>query len=208
MLSLIEMLGVIASGTFGILLARRKQMDFVGVFSIALATAFGGGTLRDLFLDRHPLFWIENHHYPVIIFSLALLFSLWRTIPDSIERLLPLPDALGMGLFSIAGVSVALEAGCSPFISMLMGVFTGTFGGVIGDVVCNEIPSLFRPHTPLYATCSFLGSGGYLLLHASGIRETPALLSSLTFIVLLRLLALQFNWRLPHLGGESTETPA
>ncbi|MCA8982162.1 MAG: trimeric intracellular cation channel family protein [Planctomycetaceae bacterium] len=197
MTSLIELLAVLSGGTFGILLARKKQMDFVGVFSIALATAFGGGTLRDLFLDRHPLFWIENHHYPVIIFSLSLLFSLQRRVPGWVERILPLPDALGLGLFSVAGVSVALDAGCSLFIAALMGVITGTFGGVIGDVVCNEIPSLFSPHTPLYATCSFLGCWGYLLLRLGGLPEAVNMLSALTLIVVLRLLALRYDWRLP-----------
>jgi uncharacterized membrane protein YeiH len=85
-LQFIELLAVISAGTFGVLLARRKGMDFVGVFSIACMTAFGGGTLRDLFLDRHPLFWIQNDHYPLIVFLLALLTSIRRTIPRVLEK--------------------------------------------------------------------------------------------------------------------------
>jgi len=198
MLGLIELLAVIAGGTYGVILARRKQMDFVGVFSVALATAFGGGTLRDLFLDRHPLFWVERHYYPVIVFGLALVICLFKQVPDWIEKILPLPDALGLGLFSIAGVSVAQELGCSWFVAVLMGVITGAFGGVIGDIVCNEIPSLFSSSTPLYATCAFLGCWIYLLLQSLGTPEVLNSLLCITFIVLLRLVALRFNWRLPH----------
>lgn len=198
MLGLIELLAVIAGATYGGLLARRKQMDFVGVFSVALVTAFGGGTLRDLFLDRHPLFWVEKHYYPVIVFGLAVLISLFKTIPEWVERILPLPDALGLGLFSIAGVTVAHQLGCSWFVAVLMGVFTGAFGGVMGDIVCNEIPSLFRPETPLYATCSFLGSWLYLLLQHAGISDVLNTLICIPLIVVLRLLALKYNWCLPH----------
>ncbi|MEZ5950612.1 MAG: TRIC cation channel family protein [Planctomycetaceae bacterium] len=99
----------------------QETDGFRGRIQHRLATAFGGGTLRDLLLDRHPPFWIENHHYPVIIFSLSLLFSLQRRVPGWVERILPLPDALVWGLFSVAGVSVALDAGCLLFIAALMG---------------------------------------------------------------------------------------
>ncbi len=198
MLSLIELLAVITSGIYGILLARKKGMDLVGLFSIAFATSFGGGTLRDLFLDRHPLFWIEKDHYPVIIFCLSIVASLLKSFPRWLERLLPFPDALGLGLFSLAGTSAALECGCSPFIASLMGVITGTFGGVIGDVFCNEVPSLFSTKTPLFATCSFIGCWCYLLMHQLNIPETWNLVSGISIIVALRLIALRWNIRLPH----------
>ncbi len=198
MLSLIELLAVITSGIYGILLARKKGMDLVGLFSIAFATSFGGGTLRDLFLDRHPLFWIEKDHYPVIIFCLAIVASLLKSLPNWLERLLPFPDALGLGLFSLAGTSAALECDCSPFIASLMGVITGTFGGVIGDVFCNEVPSLFSTKTPLFATCSFIGCWCYLLMHQFNIPETWNLVSGISIIVALRLIALRWNIRLPQ----------
>jgi uncharacterized membrane protein YeiH len=204
-LQFIELLAVISAGTFGVLLARRKGMDFVGVFSIACMTAFGGGTLRDLFLDRHPLFWIQNDHYPLIVFLLALLTSIRRTIPRVLEKALYLPDALGLGLFSVVGTGYALEAGTSWFIAALLGTITGTFGGVIGDVVCNELPSLFRS-APLYATCSFLGCWAYLLLHSTTL-PIVAVTGGITAIVLLRLAALYWNIRLPEFshGGVDDE---
>lgn len=200
MLQVIELLAVIAAATFGVLLARRKGMDFVGVFSVACATAFGGGTLRDLFLDRHPLFWIQHEHYPLIVFALAAVTSLVRKIPKVVERALYVPDALGLGLFSVVGTGYALESGTSWFIACLLGTITGTFGGVIGDVICNELPSLFRA-APLYATCSFVGCWVYLLLRSLVPHQILAVSVGLAVIVLFRLAALYWDIRLPDFSA-------
>lgn len=201
MLQVIEFLAVIAGGTYGALLARRKGMDFVGVFSIACMTAFGGGTLRDLFLDRQPLFWIQHGHYPLIVFGLAIGVSLFRRVPRLVERALSLPDALGLGLFSVTGAGYALEADTTWFVAALLGTITGTFGGVIGDVVCNEIPSLFRP-TPLYATCAFSGCLAYLLLEAAGQPQYLTVGVGIAVVVILRLMALYWNISLPDFSKD------
>lgn len=193
----VELLAVITSGVYGVLLARRHHMDFVGVFSLALIVAFGGGTLRDLFLDRHPLFWIGRHHYTVIIFILALITSIFPALPKSTEGILHVPDSLGLGLFSIAGAVAALEAETSFFIASLMGVITGTFGGVIGDVVCNKVPSLFRP-APLCATCSFAGCWLLFSLTAVSVPNALAVPVSVVSIVVFRLVAIRWNWQLPQ----------
>lgn len=203
MFQAIELLAVISSGTFGVLLARRKGLDFVGVFSVALMTAFGGGTLRDLCLGRRPLFWIENDHYTIIVFALAVATSLVRRIPKQVEKLLYLPDALGLGLFSIVGVGYAIQAGTSWFVAALLGTITGTFGGVIGDVVCNELPSLFRT-SPLYATCSFIGCWVYLVLESILPQAVIAVSIGIAVIVLLRLAALYWDIRLPELSPSET----
>jgi len=197
MMQFIEFLAVVSAGVFGVVLARRKRMDFVGIFSVACITAFGGGTLRDVLLDRHPLFWIKHHHYPVVVFGLALATSLVRRWPRRIERWLHLPDALGLGLFTITGAGYALQAGTSYFIASVFGVITGTFGGVIGDVVCNEVPSLFRSTNPLYATASFAGCWVFLLLRGV-CPEGVALWSGIVAVVAARLLALRYNIRLPE----------
>jgi uncharacterized membrane protein YeiH len=190
---IIEVAAVISGAIFGVLLARRKGMDFVGVFSVAFMTAFGGGTLRDVLLDRHPLFWIQYHWYPVIVFVVAAVVSLIPRVPAWVEKFLHFPDALGLGLFSILGTEIALEANVAPFVAVLFGVITGTFGGVIGDVACNEVPSLFRPMTPLYATCAFVG--GWLLISCKllDLPDSADFAISATVVVVLRLLALQFN---------------
>ena len=196
------LLAVISGAIYGVLLARQHKMDFVGVFSLAFIVAFGGGTLRDLFLGRRPLFWIEHSHYPVIVFAIAGAAFLLLKVPKNSERLLNIPDALGLGFFSIAGVDAALAEETSWFIAAMMGAVTGTFGGVIGDIICNRIPSLFRSSTPLYATCSFVGSWIYILM-SQWPRITPfAAPVAITFIVAFRLLALRYDWQLPALSSD------
>jgi len=195
-LATIELLAVVASAVFGILLACRKQLDPVGVVAVALAAAFGGGTLRDLFLGRRPLFWITHDHYAAIVLVLALFGALVPGFIRRFERHLAVPDALGLALFSLTGAAFAVEAGTSLLIAAILAVITGTFGGVIADVICNEIPALFRSG-PLQATCAFAGAWVYL----GALRlETPpnlALLLGFVGIVGFRLAALKWNLRLP-----------
>jgi uncharacterized membrane protein YeiH len=102
-----------------------------------------------------------------------------------------------LGLFSIVGAGFALESNTSLFIASLFGVITGTFGGVIGDIVCNEVPNLFRPNTPLYATCGFVGCWVYLLLGKIGVPENITLWTGITVVVAIRMVALRWNIRLP-----------
>lgn len=196
MLTAIELAAVVTSAIYGILLARRKALDPVGVFSVAFLVAFGGGTLRDLFLDRHPLFWIRNSHYPVIVFALALLGAVAPPSISRVRHVLPVPDAIGLALFTVTGAAYAIEAGTSWFIAALMGTVTGTFGGVLGDIVCNEVPSLFRT-APLYATCSFAGAWLYLLGSATSLPPASVALGAATLIVTARLVAVRFDLRLP-----------
>lgn len=205
MYPVLELFAVVAASTYGMLLARQHRMDFVGVFTLALIVGFGGGTLRDVFLDRHPLFWIQQDHYPLIVFILALLTSALPRLPDSMERWLSIPDAIGLGLFSVVGALSALDAGTSMFIAVLMGVITGTFGGVIGDVVCNRVPSLFGT-APMFATCSFVGCWLLFLLQHFPVTKSYAIPASVTFIVCFRLAAMKWNWMLPSIGCEETDT--
>lgn len=201
MLQLLELLAVIASAAFGVLLARSKRMDLVGVASVAFVVAFGGGTLRDVLLDRRPLFWIENEHYAWIVFGLALVGTLLPRVPARLDRWLHVPDALGLGLFSIVGAGFALASGTSMFIASLFGVITGAFGGVIADIVVNEVPSLFKPTTPLYATCAFAGCWVYMLLRLAGVAPPISLWAGVATVVGLRLAALRWHITLPPPRG-------
>ncbi len=198
MLQAIEFAAVFASAIYGILLGCRKGLDVVGVFSIAFAAAFGGGTLRDLLLDRTPLFWVSNDHYVVVVFALAVVGSAWPRLASRCEPLLPLPDALGLALFSITGAGFALDAGCSPVVASVIAVITGTFGGVIADIICNEIPTLFRA-APLCATCAFAGSWVFLVLELyTPAGHAVAVWAGFAVIALSRLGALRWNWQLPN----------
>ena len=192
----IEAVGVFAFALSGLLEARRRDMDLVGLFVVALVAAFGGGTLRDLLLDRSPLFWIEHDSYAIAILGLSTLFALLPATGRLPPAVLLVADALGLGLFSVVGAGYALEAGTSLFIAALMGTITGTFGGVIRDVLCNELPSLFK-QTPLYATCAFVGCYVYFLLTHLSLPGELAVLITTFGITAFRLAAVRWNWVLP-----------
>lgn len=203
-LQVIEFFAVVVSAIYGVLLASRKKMDFVGLFAVASAVAFGGGTIRDLCLDRTPLFWIENSHYTMVVFGLALVGALAPRLMLWLEKYLALPDALGLGLFSVVGTGYALALGTPLFVAALIGVITGAFGGVIADVICNELPTIFRP-APLYATCSFAGAWVYIAGVEWDWEPSVTQALSLGTVVFFRLAAVKWNWRLPsveHPGND------
>lgn len=194
----VEVLGIVAFACSGFIEAHRRQMDVVGVFTIAFITAFGGGTLRDILMDRRPLFWIEHPEYTLLVFLLALIVvPLMKYFRSAIaERTIIVADALGLGLFSAVGTSLAQQAGMPIFVCVMMGVITGIFGGVLRDVLCNEIPMVFR-RGQLYATCSFAGCWIYLLLEYLAAPQSLALAASVAVTSAFRLLALRFDLRLP-----------
>ncbi|HQV28183.1 MAG TPA: trimeric intracellular cation channel family protein [Thermoflexales bacterium] len=199
LISLIEALGIGAFALSGVVEAKKKGMDFVGAFTAAFLTAFGGGTLRDLILDRHPLVWIGQPTYIAAVFLIALIASVRHALNGQLYapgRLVDILDALGLGLFSAAGTSVALTSGAHPLVAIVMGVVTATFGGVLRDVICNEIPSIFRT-SQLYATCALLGSIVYLLLRVTALGEAGASAAAIAAAAGLRLLALRHDIVLP-----------
>lgn len=196
LLSLVDAIGVFAFALSGLIEARKRDMDLVGLFVVALVTAFGGGTLRDLLLDRSPIFWIQHDAYAIAILGLALVFALVPAAGRVPTSVLLAADALGLGLFSVAGAGYALEANTSMFIAALMGVITGTFGGVLRDVLCNKLPALFR-QTPLYATCAFAGGYLYCGLLRAGLGSELAVWSTILLIAAFRLAAVRWHWVLP-----------
>jgi len=195
----IEIIGIFAFALSGIIEARKRGMDLVGVYSVGMITAFGGGTLRDLVLGRHPLFWVEHFWYPVILLLLSLLAGfIVRQVTEHAKMLTAVLvlDAMGLGLFAASGASIADQAGCNPFISSLIGVMTGVFGGVFRDIICNEIPSVFR-RTELYATCAFVGAWSYLLVERAALNPIAAVLCCIIITFMLRIWAIRYKIRLP-----------
>lgn len=197
-LHVVEVIGVFVFASSGLVEARRKKMDLVGVFTVAFITAFGGGTVRDILLDRRPLFWIENYEYPTLVFVFCILVSpFFRQLRQVVtERVILYADALGLGLFSVGGASLAYGMKMPLFVCVMMGVITGIFGGVLRDMICNEIPMVFR-RGQLYATCAFLGCWAYLGLTLLGGTELFSVICGIAVTVFLRLLAVRFDWKLP-----------
>lgn len=194
-------MAIVAAGLSGALEARSKKMDLVGVYFVALATALGGGTARDLLLDRHPIFWIEHHQYLLSVWVAALtaiLFTGRGLLPNPrVNRAIDFFDALGLGLFSMIGATYALQSGCSHLVAVLVGIINGIFGGILRDINCNEIPAVFRQNTQLYATCSFLGCVAYITLMWLGVAQTVAFPCGLLLTFGIRMIALRFNVGLP-----------
>lgn len=199
-LKTIEILGIFAFAITGIIEARRKQMDIIGTYSVAMITAFGGGTLRDVLINQYPLFWVQNYNYPIMILALAVISIFVLRKSNSFSKpvlmILALLDALGLGLFSAAGTSYALSAGVFWFNAVLIGVVTGVFGGVMRDVICNEVPVFFK-QSQLYATCSFIGSIVFVLLaNYFPLNSLVPLIACITTAFTLRVISIKYNIQL------------
>lgn len=193
----IELVAVLAAAFSGFAEARKKNMDVVGVFVIAFVTAFGGGTLRDLLLDRRPFFWVEHYEYVIVILVLTILVTPAMRIA---HRLVPnwafvTADAIGLGFFSIAGMALAVQADMPWIVAAMLGVVTGVAGGLLRDVIVNEVPMVLRDGKP-YALAAFLGCGAYSLMLAAGTPPDFALWAAAAFIVALRMIAWRQDWTL------------
>ncbi|MCU0939601.1 MAG: TRIC cation channel family protein [Burkholderiaceae bacterium] len=191
----IELVAVLAAAFSGFAEARQKNMDVVGVFVVAFVTAFGGGTLRDLLLDRRPFYWVEHYEYVIMILVLTMLVT---PVMRLAHRLVPnwafvTADAIGLGFFSIAGLTLALQSDMPWIIAAMLGVVTGVFGGVLRDVILNEVPMVLRDGKP-YALASFLGCCGFLLMIKAGAPTDFSMWFSALLIVAIRMVAWRQNW--------------
>jgi uncharacterized membrane protein YeiH len=195
---LFEVIGTLAFALSGLIEAARKRLDLVGMAMVSGLAAFGGGTLRDILLDRRPFFWVENEIWVWILILIcigALLFMRSRHLEPT-ERAMQWPDAIGLGAFTAGGTQLALNAGVPAVVSVIMGVLTAIFGGVLRDIVVNEIPKAFSDHIP-YAVIAFTGGWVVVGLNALNVDAFVAVAVGAIFTIVLRVLALLFGWRLP-----------
>jgi len=193
-----EIIGTLAFALSGLIEAARKRLDIVGMAMVAGLAAFGGGTLRDILLDRRPFFWVENEIWVWILITLcigALLFIRARHLEPT-QRAMQWPDAVGLGAFTAGGTQLALNAGVPAIISVIMGVLTAVFGGVLRDIVVNEIPKAFSDHIP-YAVIAFTGAWVVVVLNLMNVEAFIAVAVGAVFTIVLRVLALLLGWRLP-----------
>ncbi len=194
----IEIVATLSFALSGLIAAARKKLDPVGLCMVSGVAAFGGGTLRDILLDRRPFFWIENSYWLWLLLGLvivAMLLMRGRHLYLT-ERAIQIPDALGLGLFTALGTQIALEHGLPGIAAVLMGVVTAVFGGVLRDLFCNELPKAFSDHQP-YAVFAFLGGGTLVIMNALGVADSIGLIAAFGITALLRVLALLRGWRVP-----------
>jgi uncharacterized membrane protein YeiH len=196
LLQFFDLLGVAVFAVSGALAAVRKRLDLLGVVVIAMVTAIGGGTTRDLLLDR-AVFWTTQPRYLYVILGAALLTVLWTRRFRPPERALATADALGLALFAISGAQIAERMGMPGVVSVIMGTITGVAGGMIRDVLTAEIPMVIR-RGQIYATAAIAGIVAYLVLRTSlGTAEPAAALAGMAVIAVLRISAVAWGWTLP-----------
>ncbi|MHB1095192.1 MAG: trimeric intracellular cation channel family protein [Gemmatimonadaceae bacterium] len=194
-----EVIAVVLAALSAMITAAKKNLDFVGTYALAVVTAFGGGTIRDVLLDRRPFFWVSRWEYLIIIFALCIPFVYSKRVHDFSRRLVArgeFVDALGLGFFSVVGVTMALELRLPSAVAVLMGVITATGGGVMRDMLVNEIPVVFRHGTTLYTTSAFAGAVVFILLEK--IHSPLAVIASVTVAVGSRLYSVWSGATLPR----------
>jgi uncharacterized membrane protein YeiH len=185
-----DLLGCGVFAISGAIIAYQKKVDGIGVIVLGAVTAIGGGTVRDLLLDV-PVFWLSQPEYIYAIITSSLIAILWINSSKKLpEQALEFADALGLSLFVVMGAAKALNMGVPPLTAVIMGTITGCFGGMIRDVLSNEIPLIFRKE--LYAVCAIAGSSAYVLL-SPHFPETISITVPFFIILLLRLAAIKWK---------------
>ena len=190
----IDLLGTMAFAISGALTAQKKRLDLFGIFIIAFVTAVGGGTLRDVLLNA-PITWMRDLTYFVVIGTAALIAILFRSKLGYVRRSLFLFDTIGIALYTVLGIQKGLAFGFPPVTCAALGIMSACFGGVIRDILCNEIPLIF--HKEIYATACIGGGLAYFLLLETPLSENWVLILSGSMVFLIRLLAVIFHWSLP-----------
>ncbi len=196
--ALLEALNVVATGAWamtGALAAGRYRMDWIGVFVVASVTALGGGSIRDVLLDHYPLYWVANPWILGVTTAAAVLAMATARFVERIKHAYIVIDAIGLVVVTIIGCDIARQMGCPPVIAVLAGVITGCGGGIIRDVLCNQVPLLFS--SEIYAGASIVTGAAYVSGLALSLNVEATALVALGGGLALRLLAVWRKWGLP-----------
>ncbi|MFT3702045.1 MAG: trimeric intracellular cation channel family protein [Agriterribacter sp.] len=195
MLHLLYIIAITAEAMTAALAAGRRDMDWVGVLIIAWVTALGGGTIRNILLGHYPMSWVEHPEYLLITAGGAICAALIARFMTKLKSLFLYLDAIGLVVFTIIGCQLAESMGLPVLIIIMSGVITGCAGGVLRDVLCNDIPLLFRKE--IYASASMITGAVYLLVQYWGGAVGWAILIACTLGLILRLLSIHFEWQMP-----------
>lgn len=195
MLTIIYLIAIVAEAMSGALAAGRRSMDIFGVAVIAFVTALGGGTIRDLILGRFPLGWTQHPEYIYLVISGGLLTTVIARYMGKLKRVFLALDAMGLVAFSLIGCSIALEMGYANVVVIMSGMITGICGGIVRDVLCNQVPVVFQRE--LYASVSLAVCALFLVLRALGVDTDVNTAISFAGGLALRWLAIARGWRLP-----------
>ncbi len=199
LLLIIDILGTIAFAVSGALIAMKKRLDPFGIVIIAFVTAVGGGTLRDLLIDT-DITWMRDTTYVYIIFAAVFLAVIFRKKLQYVRKSLFLFDTIGIALYTIVGVEKGIAADFPVVICVALGTISACFGGVLRDILCAEIPIIFRKN--IYATACIVGGFAYFILRETPLTDDFVVIISGALVMLIRILAVSFNWSLPNFYPE------
>jgi uncharacterized membrane protein YeiH len=191
----LDLIGTMVFAISGVLVAMSKKLDLFGIFIIAFVTAVGGGTLRDVLIGRTPVGWMFDLNYIYIITAGFLIGAIFKRKLDYLRKSLFLFDTIGLGVFTLIGIEKGVEAGLHPIICIALGTTSASFGGVIRDILCNEIPVIFRDE--IYATACIAGGCTYFLINMTTIPENANYVITALVVIVIRLLAVYFKLKLP-----------
>ena len=200
MFHLLDIIGTMACAMSGALTAMNKKMDPFGVFIIAFVTAVGGGTLRDIMIGRTPVGWMLDLKYVYVIIIGFVLAIIFRKKFDRLRTSLFLFDTIGLGVFTLIGLEKGINIGLHPVICLALGTMTACFGGVIRDILCTEIPVIFRRE--IYATICILGGIIFFILREFNLESDVLYLVTSLVIISVRLMAVKFKWYLSPLENK------
>ena len=193
----IDILGTIAFAISGVLVAMNKKMDLFGILIIAFVTAVGGGTLRDILIGQTPVGWMKDITFTYVIFGSTVFAVILRNKINYLRTSLFLFDTIGIGLYTVIGIEKGLSSDLHPIICIALGTISACFGGVIRDILCNEIPVIFRKE--IYATACILGGVTYFLIRKLPIESDFVFMIAGAVVILIRLLAVKFKIALPNI---------
>jgi uncharacterized membrane protein YeiH len=195
MLDVMFYIAITAEAMTAALAAGRRKMDWFGVCLLACVTALGGGTIRDIFLDHYPLLWVRNPYVLLLVCGAALLTIAMSRVVHRLRWPFLLLDALGLVVFTIIGCNVAMEMDAHPLIVLIAGMVTGIFGGILRDVLCNDVPLVFRGE--LYATVSIVTGAIYYFGLAANVYPDVVIVVAIALGFTLRVLAIVNKWEMP-----------
>lgn len=198
LLSIITYSGIFVFAATGAFKARTYQMDIFGAGVLAFVTAYGGGTLRDLLIGVRPVNWVNDYLALGLVFAATLITFIFKLNYDRFKRTIFITDAIGLGLFTAAGIEKSILLGVNEMYSVLMGVITATFGGLLADVLCNAVPNLFK-RGELYATACAIGGIVYVLLRKADLEQNTNLLLCVCIVVLIRIISKWKQVSLPEI---------
>ncbi len=193
----IDILGTVAFAISGVLVAMEKRLDMFGVFIVAFVTAMGGGTLRDILIGNIPVAWLRNHTYLLVVLGAVVFAVVFVNQLKYLRRTLFLFDTIGIGLFTMVGVEKGVLIDLAPIMCIALGTITACFGGVIRDILCNEIPVIFRKE--VYATACIAGGFCYFLFQKLPFNDTYAYIGAIGVIIVIRIIAVKYKISLPNI---------